>query len=149
MRKSRLNRPSSGFTNLGEQVALKLANKPPFDKGAFPYQDVALVIELRNELVHYKPEWQAVPDPGLDYDIFYAEAAHRFEKALQGKFDFNPMANDFEDPFFPDRCLSYRCARWAFRATTLFVLMFYYEMGLVDDIVSVIDKYTIQDTPND
>jgi hypothetical protein len=39
------------------QIALTLASKEMFEKGKSPYQDAALLITLRNSLVHYEPEW--------------------------------------------------------------------------------------------
>jgi hypothetical protein len=38
------------------QIALTLAGKTPFDKGRGPYQDVDLLIGLRNALMHFEPE---------------------------------------------------------------------------------------------
>lgn len=38
------------------QIALLLAHKKVFDIGKEPYQSVNLLVELRNTLVHYKPE---------------------------------------------------------------------------------------------
>src|SRR5215213_7966930 len=39
------------------QMALILASKRKFDRGLSPYQEVDSLIQLRNALVHYKPEW--------------------------------------------------------------------------------------------
>jgi hypothetical protein len=38
-------------------VILTLRHKEPFDQGKQPYQNAALLIRLRNTLVHFKPEW--------------------------------------------------------------------------------------------
>lgn len=50
-------------------------------------EDAALVVRLRNELVHFKPK-------SLGGDI-----KHRLTRQLRGKF--------------PDKCLGYDCAKWA------------------------------------
>lgn len=39
------------------QLALVCARKPKFETGGTLYQKVNLLIKLRNELVHFKPEW--------------------------------------------------------------------------------------------
>jgi hypothetical protein len=40
------------------QLALQLLRRAPFDRGAQPFQDADLTIRLRNELVHYTPQWR-------------------------------------------------------------------------------------------
>jgi hypothetical protein len=42
--------------------ALLLLRKPDMDRGARPYQDVKILIELRNALTHFKPEWMNEPE---------------------------------------------------------------------------------------
>ena len=37
------------------EIALALADKEPFDRGAKPYQEVRLLVKLRNEWIHYEP----------------------------------------------------------------------------------------------
>jgi hypothetical protein len=82
------------------QLALSLCNAEPFNEGTRPYQDISALIDLRNALVHYKPEW-----------IDHGET-HNFECRLTSKrFQLNPLLPN--NPFWPDRCLSYGCARWA------------------------------------
>ncbi|MEK4074392.1 hypothetical protein MHI01_10820 [Paenibacillus sp. FSL M7-0656] len=39
------------------QIALTLADKNLFKKGVSPYQDVYLLIQVRNAITHYEPEW--------------------------------------------------------------------------------------------
>lgn len=39
------------------EFALLLGEKPPVDRSAAVYQDVQIVIDLRDALVHFKPEW--------------------------------------------------------------------------------------------
>jgi hypothetical protein len=40
------------------QLVLYMLNKTPFNRGAHPYQDTSLLVRLRNELVHYKPQFR-------------------------------------------------------------------------------------------
>ncbi len=84
------------------ETALRMAGAAGFDRGAQLYQDVALLIQLRNALIHFEPqshhEGEAEPT--------------QFEKKLSGKFPLNPLAappinslgNDPLQPFLPDRC---------------------------------------------
>src|SRR3546814_9894743 len=37
------------------EIALELNDKSPIDSGTNPYQDVKLLVELRNALIHYEP----------------------------------------------------------------------------------------------
>jgi len=107
------------------QIALILARKQQFDTGQSPYQDVALLVELRNALVHYEPEWvttisEAEPE---------AVTIQKLEKKLEGKFQLNPMTGE-GDTFFPDRCLSHGCAKWAVTSSVKFADEFFSRMGL-------------------
>ena len=47
------------------ECALLLSEKSGIDKGATLYQDVQIVVELRNALVHFKPEWDTQADRHL------------------------------------------------------------------------------------
>jgi hypothetical protein len=99
------------------QIALLVARRQMFDPGSPPCQDVALLVNLRNALVHFKPEW----DDELRDHL-------RIEKQLRGKFPLNPFATDLE-PFFPKRCLGLGCANWAVHTSEQFMTEFYRRMG--------------------
>lgn len=83
------------------QMVLTFCRKEQFLTGASPYQDTDLVIKLRNELMHYKPE------------SYGGEAQHKFLKQLRGKFSENPLMTGAGNPYFPDHCLGSGCATWA------------------------------------
>jgi hypothetical protein len=107
------------------QLALILAKKQPFDKGGLPYQDVQLVIDLRNTLVHYVPQWATA---GTDADL--DAALNRVGKSLRTKkFTLNPFAAK-GNPFFPDKCLSHGCAKWAVHSSVKFADEFFSRLGL-------------------
>ncbi len=38
-------------------IFLDVVGAEPFEKGSFPYQDASILIDVRNELVHYEPRW--------------------------------------------------------------------------------------------
>ncbi len=98
------------------QTALILAGQAPFDIGAQPYQDVRLLTDLRNGLIHFEPEtiWSsAESDEQADL--------HAVERRLRGKFRPNLlMPADSRNPFYPDKCLSHGCAEWAVKSTLRF-----------------------------
>lgn len=91
------------------QFALALSGKIGFDPGASPYQEVDDVVKLRNALMHYEPETiptESTRDPN---------EIHKLEKRLRQKFDENPLISG-GNAFYPDKCLSFGCAAWAFEA---------------------------------
>jgi hypothetical protein len=89
------------------EVFLDLAHKKAFDRGVAPYQDVQVMIDLRNALMHYEPEW--MPDGGTA--PLQPTDVHKLEKRLKGKFKINPLTGA-GNPFYPDKCLGHGCAKW-------------------------------------
>lgn len=100
------------------QVALVLAQKAPFDQGTPPFQPASHLIVLRNNLIHYKPEW--------DSDL---EDHKKIEERLRGVFPENPYS-DRSQAFFPHRCLGHGCAAWAIKSAWTFVDSFYNRIDL-------------------
>ncbi len=82
------------------EIALALAEKEPLDHGGVVYQDVKLVIRLRNALIHYEPVSSTST----------AESSQRLEQKFQSKFLLNPLTSR-KTPFFPERCLGHGCAK--------------------------------------
>jgi hypothetical protein len=113
------------------QTALKMAGKEQFNTGERHYQDVKLVIELRNTLTHYKPE--TTFSNSMD--------TNKLEKSLRGKFPINPLVPN-EVPFFPDKCLGYGCAKWACESSLAFADEFFSRMGLTPVYTSVRSQLT-------
>ena len=85
------------------QLALRFCDKEIFNTGSNPFQDARYVISLRNSLVHYKPETISVND------------SHKLSKQLQGKFSDNALMSGSGNPYFPDKCLGFECATWAWK----------------------------------
>ncbi len=83
------------------QIALGLAGRLPFSPGAEPFQSFALLIKLRNMLVHFRPETAS------------AGEIQGIEKQLASKFDENPLMAGSGNPYFPNKCLGAECANWA------------------------------------
>jgi hypothetical protein len=91
------------------EFALLLRQKPTFEKGAAPYQDVAALIKLRNALVHYKPEWS---DQQSEHAKVSAVLAHR---AVRSQWFAPPQS------LFPRAWASYGSACWAVRSVAAFL----------------------------
>ena len=87
------------------EMLLAFADAPALDRGAQPYQDAALVIRLRNAILHYRPE-----------DVSVADEAHAMEQRLRGKFDDNALMTGSGNPWWPDHSLGHGAATWAHRA---------------------------------
>ena len=83
------------------QTALECADKPLFDKGAQPYQDAKLLVKLRNKLTHAHPITRVTGE------------MNSFELELRRKFADNRHMAKFGNPYYPDKCLGFECARWS------------------------------------
>jgi hypothetical protein len=107
------------------QLALYLLGRTPFDRGAQPFQDAQLLVQLRNALVHYKPRWRAGGDESAQ-----TVSESGLTKSLAAK-DLSP--NPFTsagNPFFPDKCLGHGCTAWAFRTAVEFCDVFFSRIGV-------------------
>ena len=104
------------------QIALTLARKPLLDSSNSPFQDVQTLIIIRNDLIHFEPVWTSVE----------AEKANKRILSLQNekKFAFNPLITAPGNPFYPDKCLSHGCAKWAVNNSIQFVEDFYFSIIL-------------------
>jgi hypothetical protein len=71
------------------QIALAAIKSNKFDISRGPYQDVSLLIDLRNMLVHFKPEWDNAPKKHKE-----------IEEKLRGKFELNPFWPEDDTSFF-------------------------------------------------
>ena len=83
------------------QALLDFYGLPRMKKGENPYQNAHLVVSLRNELMHYKPE------------TLGGDVEHDVAGKLRTKFKPNPLLNGSGNPYFPDHCLGSPCATWA------------------------------------
>lgn len=100
------------------EIVLHLLRRPPLDPGAVPYQSAALLIRLRNELVHYKSK----VGPEMDRQAL-------FTSLRQLGFARTP----FESPstnFFPHHVLSASLASWSVTAAVGLMTEFYAKLGM-------------------
>jgi hypothetical protein len=86
------------------QSLLDCCGHDPLDRGAAPAQDAALLVRLRNALMHFKPE-----------DIA-ADEVHELERRLRGKFADNRLMEGAGNPWWPGYGLGYGCSEWAARS---------------------------------
>ena len=89
------------------QIALSVIGLPEIDLGEVVGQDTIKLIKLRNALVHYEPESNITLSPDKE-----SLRSSKLERQLKGRFELNQFTGA-NNPFFPDKCLSVDCARWA------------------------------------
>jgi hypothetical protein len=97
---------------------LWFTDRPRLDNGAAPTQPFADLVELRNALVHFHPEW--------DDD---QELHAKLDRRLTDKFPTSPFLNS-NAVFFPMRCMSHGCAAWAVRTAWDFGDAFAEQIGV-------------------
>ena len=93
------------------EFALLLLKRPQFSRGAKPYQDIKVLVELRNALTHFKPEWSEEAD---EHKAISAK--------LEGKIIGSTFLNDAL--LFPRRWASHSCTSWAVFSAIAFAQAF-------------------------
>ena len=107
------------------QLALLLLRRPAFDIGAQIYQNTALLVRLRNELVRYTPQFRV----GASSEPTASTEAGWLRGLESRKFSANPFTGE-RNPFFPDRCLGHGCTVWAWNAALSFCDSFFKDIGV-------------------
>ena len=103
-------------------LVLHLLRKAAFDRGGQPWQDAALVMRLRNEVVHYKSKWGA--------EMTQA----KLWRSLQALRHLKPPFTEDATNFFPQRCLSAACAAWAAATSVAFIDAFYDRLSIASPL---------------
>lgn len=94
------------------EIAVWLREKSPMNTGDNVYQEMKLLIDLRNALVHFKPEWSDEED---DHK--------RLSNRLRGRrFTPSPFLDD--KLLFPRRWATHSCTRWAVKSALAFAVSF-------------------------
>jgi hypothetical protein len=101
------------------QRVLSLKGCAQFDRGARPYQDIDALIAVRNELVHFHPEWHDEQ-----------ERHRKLGDKLRYKFEMSPFIAEGTGVDFPQRFVSHGCTRWAVEYTLQFMEEFDQKAGL-------------------
>ncbi|BCL79663.1 hypothetical protein ccbrp13_21280 [Ktedonobacteria bacterium brp13] len=105
------------------QVALTLARKPLLDSHSSPWQDVQILRAIRNDFVHYEPEWTSI-------ELEKKRKNSILNLQQQKKFAFNPLITATLNPFYPDKCLSHGCAKWAINSSVQLAEDFFSKIGV-------------------
>ncbi len=93
-------------------IFLDLIGAPGFNPKANPYLDASILIEIRNELVHYEPIWVHFGNERNNAPI----KPHKFQAKLKGKFGPSKL-HPSKHFMFPHYCLSAECLAWAFNSS--------------------------------
>ncbi len=108
------------------QIALTLAGKPLLDTGSPPYEDIRILITIRNELTHFEPMWERGEDTIPLKDVI--SDLRPTKPKGKSRFLFNPLVGT-SAAFFPDKCLSHGCAEWAVKKSIDLVTLFSSRIG--------------------
>ena len=104
------------------QIALVCAGHDRMDRGTEPYQSVDVLIDLRNALGHFKPQWWH--DDGTGTANYIAALRDK----LKGRENRQPIGN----PWYPNKVLGAGCADWACDSAIAFARDWYGRMGLTE-----------------
>lgn len=99
---------------------LHLLGKPPINHGVSTYENIALAIKLRHELIHYK----SLQGQEIEQSKFF--------KRLQVlKIPPSPFSSASSN-FFPHQILSSACGHWVLRSTANYLKEVYSNLGYPD-----------------
>jgi hypothetical protein len=98
------------------ETILHLLHKVPLRRGEQPWQDTAILIQLRNQITHYKSQWGQQME---SKDLF---------KSLRNLRVKKPPFISTSTTFFPHQCLSAECAAWSVRTAVKFINVFYEQL---------------------
>lgn len=104
------------------QIALTLAGKEEISENDDAYRNAFLLKTLRNDLIHAESEW--IHDDLKKNSKKYRKYVNNF----CGKFSLNPFKGE-GNPFFPDRCIGFGCAKWSLISATEFTDLFFQRIG--------------------
>jgi hypothetical protein len=110
------------------QRVLAIAERPEFDEHEDAFENIRILSEIRNHLMHYTREWVVIHTSRATGTETLG-TADRFEKILRAKFAVNPLAGK-NQPFFPDKCLGHGCAEWAVMNSLIFTDAFFRRLQL-------------------
>ncbi|SKW04146.1 Uncharacterised protein [Mycobacteroides abscessus subsp. massiliense] len=105
------------------QLALVCAGQDRIIKGKEPYQSVDVLIDLRNELGHFKPRWWH--GDGTDEARYLTSLRDK----LAGRENRQPIGN----PWYPHKVLGAGCADWACNSAIAFTREWHSRIGLTYD----------------
>ena len=98
------------------RLALALIRSKGFDEGRQPFQDVKLLFQLRNYLVHYKEGWKRT-NKGRSLERDLCRILKVNETSAEDLYKLPPR-------IFPVTCLTSKAAGWAVESSFAFIQMF-------------------------
>ena len=105
-------------------LLLKSECKVAMPLGELPAQDVATMIRLRNNLVHYKASWLDVGTLGMTRTGNLRDS--KLQRAIDGRFLNRAGAT----PSSGDAWLGAGCAKWSVQSTLAYSDAFFEELGI-------------------
>lgn len=105
-------------------LILRLLKIPDFDYGIKLCQDVSLLVEIRNALVHYKPK-----------AVYPFDSEKLLAKLKPKNLALSPFPGA-QSIYFPNACLSASLGDWCVRSTFSFLDAFYAKLGAGNPIES-------------
>ena len=100
------------------QIALSVTDADPYNEDVSPFAEAECLVRLRAALLSYPADWDD------------ARGRHQvLEERLKDAFPPSPLVSSSR-PWFPDRCLSAGCAKWAVKSVQVFANDFYKRMAL-------------------
>jgi hypothetical protein len=99
------------------QLATRFRVKTKMDPGSQSFHHVSTLVMMRNALVHFKPEWSDEK-----------RIQKKIEKRIHKQFPLSPFIQG--DSVFPDKCMSYGCAKWCVDSALAFVHAFRAKSGI-------------------
>ena len=100
------------------QIALSVTDADPYNEDVTPFAEADCLVRLRSALLSYGANWE--DSQGRQQEL---------EARLKDAFPPSPLVSASR-PWFPDRCLSAGCAKWAVRVVQIFTNDFYKRMAL-------------------
>lgn len=102
------------------------------DRGGQDYENVSLLIKLRNEFVHHKPQ-----------TVWFSKqknSEYRLQDKLKGKFEENFFFKG-KNTHYMSRILGFSCAKWAIESSKIFVDKFFVSCDIVPSYEERLDRY--------
>jgi hypothetical protein len=99
-----------------------VAGAGPFDRAKGPGQPIRLLLQLRNELVHHKPEWIQSGGAG-------AQSGDSLERKLHTPFPSAAIWKSRNVPFRWNGCMGAGCSQWAYVTARDFNRLVYTSAG--------------------
>jgi hypothetical protein len=104
------------------QLALVCAGQDRISEGSEPFQSTDLLVDLRNTLVHFKPQIHWTDD-----DLKFVR---RLKSVIRPETENNQSIGQ---PWFPNRVLGAGCADWACESAVDFARFWHDRIGLLYD----------------